>query len=723
MSQLKNSGHSIASADFEVVERAAEEGHKVTNLWEFLNSTETRRMWEAAWEFCDDVAETYAGRVQIDHCDVVHQIRYELVYPIAYALQSFVMAKRCMEALNPRQVSHFPEMEQAFFWDPEQQPCDIFNASVAWAAKCNGIPTVPLASLTKKIESTPASSGRAFTPVRNISRSTSKATYVAVAPGYVFLEQELLFSSFSNSDEDNWLVLTTPTDALSPQIPTQSYDGLITLPFFLPPTVETAIRLLEKESLPILPHKHGDVAAALSNPHLSFVWSYFCKALLGSAKSYLRGYALARAYTPQLLLYGSDVWGHARCFIEGVQATGTPIVSMQHSGLWTKNAVRRATGLQIPTVCWSDYDAVRLKQWRASVSQVLPVGSLRKDHVGVLPNDGLPEGAPAGVRHPRIVFLTSRVGALPCEGVDPITHREVWKKLLAWCDRKSDWQFVIKPHPRYDHHDLYESWSRKAEYHNLSVDRRPAREALATASVAILVSRTSTVAVDVCAMGIPLFYLKAANDVVDPDIFDGHGIEALEDVTQLIARVTEVVSDLTIKKGVLNKQNRFLRKVMAATGQKSVERMKVEIERLALSDAQVSEPDPALRWVFDVVRLVETVLRGGASLSGAAIEFDRLRINAKKYNWQAFRYFEPSVLGSYLAGLPTAWSYYAPKAPSRTGVVKGILKTLPKILLPSRAQRSALLRDACYLDAELAELNGRRLGHIYWKFRSRLCVR
>lgn len=711
----------LASGDFQVCWEASRAGRVVSNLWTYYSSAAAEANDAAAWEYCEAMAKELAGKVMQQDCDLIAQMRYDLFYPIRDALHSDAMVGRCLDELSPTEISCFGEMSEAYFWDPPNRPPDIFNAAVWWAAQKRGIAVhhlrLPLPNTQPK-DPTQHPFTLLPSPLSRSFESTSY-DYVAVCPANDYREQELLLASIKDSEVARWLVVSDPGIASGCALPQVSYQAIRDLPFEAGSTRSSILAVAEM-GLPIPDALPKGLRDALSNPALVFLWRYFCRALEDGSRAHLMGQWLARASAPRLVFQGYDVWGTVRCFIAGLRRHGVHVLSNQHAGIGADNTRKRTLGLEIPTLCWGNHEVNELRRWRAATSIVSPVGTLRRDYAELKHEYVSHEPKePLQNNRPKIVLLTSIVGDMGDPVADLSSHQRTWERILDWCDRRSDWDFVIKPHPRYDYSDLYEGWcgtsGRRA---NLSISRLSARDALRGATVAVLVNIASTVVADACFLQVPIFYLKEAVFSWASSTLD-HGIATVHSVEELMDRVELLLDDHSVRNDMLERQARFLRNELRATGADAVALVRAEIERWATPKKDARVPDAPSRWILDLLHLAESTLRGALSKGEASLRFKELGVAGRAHSWTSEDLLPNRSVGDHLLRLPCRWPHFTIGAPTRSQVVCWIYRALPRALRPSLLRLRSILSETCHQDGGVRFCAGERSAYL-WEAASQL---
>lgn len=677
-------GITVVTGDFQVHHEAGRLNLPVLDLWDGYGDEEAGANDLAAWSYCEAMAGLVAGRVVRDGCDLVERMKYELFYPVRFAIHADAMVRRCMDRHPPESVACFGRMSRSFSWDPVDQPSDVFNAAVTWVAEQRGIAIQHVSEGSPPAEPS-AGDGTGLQecrPSRAAFALPSRVHVVSVCPAYDYKEQELLLERMAEERSPSWMAIGDSEPAASIRLPQIRFESVLWLPYATDQATAAA-RQLASIGLPPAAGMPDHVRLALANPHLRFVWSHFCRSVEASARSHAMGSLLGRALRPALVLHGDDTWGAARCFMAGLWSCGTHTLANQHGGLGHDYSCRRHIGVRGAALCWGEFDGSSVRKWRDPSATVDLVGSLRRDTEDLLRSSAERAQPAQGTGRQKVVLLTTRVADMACPLASVTRHRATWEALLALCRGHPEWDFVIKPHPRYDYREVYEDWCRSGRQSNLSVAVGPARHVLEGAAAAVLVNYPSSVAVDACALRIPLVYLKPATYSWAPALLEGTGVIVADDVPALDRALSDLIQDAAARETCLEKQDDFLRRAVVGVGSVAVAKAALRVEAEADAAPTRDPPDGALRWVLDMIAAIEGSLLARARGRAMSDEFERLRQRGARVHFEAQGLLHLRETGEYLLGLVTGWPYFCPSAESRVRIVRLVFRALPAGLRPS----------------------------------------
>ncbi|MCZ7590766.1 MAG: hypothetical protein M5U15_00845 [Kiritimatiellae bacterium] len=704
----------LATGDVQVLYEAGRAGLPVVDLWEYFYETDANQLDAAAWSFCDALARNLAGRVVQGECDVIFEMRNELAYPVRYALVAATLVGRCLAAHNPDAVECFGEQSESFAWDPPDIPPDIFNAVVESIARERNLPIELLRLHDRVVDSSRASPEICELLELQFStkavRAANDISYLALSGGQDYSEAEALFLSLMPDEAKRWMLASSPMRSRALNLPQLDVQLLRGMPFEMSPALESIDRL-PCTSLGDIGHVDSELPQILKSPTLGFVWRHFLASLKKGVFAYCQGWSLGCAYAPKAGFYGWDAWGVARCCLAGLRAAGARMISVHHSGVGYQRSCRRVKGLATSVLCWGEYDGAALRLYRDRNSKVLAVGSMRRDHADLLKMNQLRRASQIVPKsRPKIVLLTAQLGNMAMPIAKVSSHKRTLEGIVEWCEACPDWDFVIKPHPRYDYYEIYETLCQQNRISNLTIERRNARETLQDATIAVLLNVPSTIVLDCCAMRVPVWFLNETGFASFPALFEDRGVAVVSDVDTLKGEVARVLSNTLLREQMLHRQDEFLRRMIVAVGPEAVANVRVELARLA-GDAQgPGAPNRELRWVFDVVEMAEIAMRGGMGAREIVNAFADLAKVAQYLAWANLPLVRSDRVGEYLLNLPTAWQFYAREGMARARIVRLINKALPVSIRPARRVYRNALRDACYLDGTLA----RRMGRVTW---------
>jgi hypothetical protein len=254
-----------------------------------------------------------------------------------------------------------------------------------------------------------------------------------------------------------------------------------------------------------------------ANPHLRFQ-------LAATAVEITQARALQRVFDaivaslrPSVVVVGHDAFTVERALEQTCTRHMVPVVSLFHGGLTPLSGDVGLLGAADITAIWSRDDRERLAVCGFATRALVEIGSLRFDdrYRADRGRNGQPRFNAPSRRHPvgqrTIVILTSptHVGSgFPT--VDVASYRKAWKELSAAARRRSDWRFVIRPHPAFDQLEYFAGIVRETSGNVIMSTAVGIEEALRDADLAVLMNYCSTAAIDALFADIPLLFVSSA---------------------------------------------------------------------------------------------------------------------------------------------------------------------------------------------------------------------
>jgi len=232
------------------------------------------------------------------------------------------------------------------------------------------------------------------------------------------------------------------------------------------------------------------------SPHVRFQLDAFRERIFLCGRVAEAASWLMEHLAPTLCVQGLDAYGPGRVWGRAARASGARTVTFLHGDL--SPHVHKYDRLRSE----ADLLVVRSDHDRAAM---LDLGRTPDGLIVQRPAPTAERRADAG-KGEEILLLTALTGyGLYNPMVPSARLRRDWEALTAMMARHPDLRFRIKPHPRYDHFDLYE---RLPLPENVRFDRDiPLEEALAKARAAVMVDYPSSVVLACLRAGIPLIYL------------------------------------------------------------------------------------------------------------------------------------------------------------------------------------------------------------------------
>ena len=641
----------VATSDLDVWVDLKAEGREPINLLDYLDAREAAANKETSWRLCACVADALKGRFLFEGCDLAERIQNDLFHAFAYILNSLGVIQKVMSAEHPESVLYFKEMEKLICWDAPESPVDVFNAIVANCAERAGIPARGNLALGAETETTQ--------PVYQTSKEVRRQlpqtlAVISIGPSIGLNESWALLESVASRGHPSWLLLDDGTAPFS--VSSLRLTSLLNMPFDLDPIVHAVNGVGDTVRAALA----RDPAAALlvQNEHLGFMWDEYSRWLVTAARWYVLAQFLSDALRPDIVLTGYDIFGTLKCFTESLQKCGVHTVSIHHTS-FDLSMLRRHQGVRGDVVTWGVYDSRDIGVWRET-GRILEAGTFRRDLAPLRDTEIAARTEKSGnkpVSNPCVVLLTSRVTDLLDAAASSSQHYDDWVELVSYIARHPDWDFVIKPHPRYDYVLLYEEIINRAPG-NVRMFKGSAAEILSVADVALEVNTPSSVAIEASAASVPVVYLKSALYCNLPNALEDGGVVLVETVTEMEKTVARLLTDDIYRAEVLKTQADFMRRAVVASGSEAVRRMFAYMEDVIGSSKQEAA-DPAARWLIDALMCVDYGMRGDYTRGEFLRRMGELRGRGKALDFDRLELFKLGELGPYILNW-AVWQNWPP---------------------------------------------------------------
>lgn len=224
---------------------------------------------------------------------------------------------------------------------------------------------------------------------------------------------------------------------------------------------------------------------------------------------------------PVFVALGHDAFTRERWLVHLARQRKIPSVALFHGGLGHHVTWRGAVGDADHLLVWGRDDERALRMHGVEADRIHVVGSLQyeRKYLGEPPPPQSAAGETTRLARaklnlpadrPVVTFLTASTSAGLAQIVaDPDVHRQTWRQLLALAGRRSDLTFIVKPHPSYDHHELYRCMLASEPSNVLLADGKNLTDVLAATDVAVLVNYCTTAGMESIFMNIPTVFVRA----------------------------------------------------------------------------------------------------------------------------------------------------------------------------------------------------------------------
>lgn len=584
----------VASADYDLTQTLRAVGVDVVDLFTFATEQIVHESRDQAWSVAAALRRNPPPEADLDGCNLVERTANEIVFPWNEVFFQRALIDACLAQYLPHRVYGFPEMEQSYEWDfPPDQPADVFNATVAYCASTHGIqyctaipPTQSAEPTTQHLAQIPPVPYSGLDPAQVTGYRT-----ICFAPNVAALgHMRALISALSKEARTDWLIVTDSNERLG--LPTLRQELLLGLPFELPnwslqdPETQREI-LLAYLAIQV----DDSVGRILSDALFSFIWHHYATRQADWARWYRAASFLAASTEVSAVIVGYDVLAANRVIAAAFARNAIPTLSIDHVGCGVDASHRRNIGAAAHVAVWGEADRLGNERWRGPHWEAIEVGTLRADHAAL---EGTTQFDVDSSRHhlatrstgrPRILLFTSKFANARMVNGTIADFERSWSDLLALITRRSDWDFVLKPHPNYDHYTLYESKQfllPNLQVINTQVIKAGAstQELLKAADVAILVNCPSTTAIDAIGLGVPVLYLNDASWAGQKSPIEGVLAAGIGSIAELETEINRLLSGEEYRAQIVQSSRVGLSKLVVAASHGAVTRVRSAIERL-----------------------------------------------------------------------------------------------------------------------------------------------
>ena len=254
----------------------------------------------------------------------------------------------------------------------------------------------------------------------------------------------------------------------------------------------------------------------LASPHLGFQLDRIFAELAAAARIGESFAGLLDELAPSLVVLGHDGFTVERLLVRIARSRGIPTAALIHGGLRPRRVYRDIIGEADRLLVWGEEDAQALGSAGLDQDRIAVVGSLAYEGSNRGPAAVRPPAALAAARaalglpldRPLILALTAMVTRGLAAMARPTEHRASWHELADLARRRADLTFAIKPHPSYDHFELYRRMTRGGPRNLVLLADAPLATALFAANATLLVNYGTTAALEGVLAGVPALYLQ-----------------------------------------------------------------------------------------------------------------------------------------------------------------------------------------------------------------------
>ncbi len=302
----------------------------------------------------------------------------------------------------------------------------------------------------------------------------------------------------------------------------------------------------------VVPDAVGVPADLLDNPYLRFQLARVAAELRAAARIGAAFGALLDVLRPALCVLGPDAFTVERVLVRVARRHGVPAASLIHGGFRPRRIYRDVTGEADRLLVWGPEDVAGLSAAGIDRDRIRAVGSVlyaeRSRRAPAQPGDAETARARAAIGlpadRPLVLLLTATIAKGLAAIARPATQRACWREIAALAARRPDLTFAIKPHPSYDHFELYRRLAGSGPANLLYLEDVSLAAALAATTVSVLINYATTAAMEGLHLGIPTVFWQA--DLLPgngDDPLAGGGAVAVDSILALEAAIDRLVRD------------------------------------------------------------------------------------------------------------------------------------------------------------------------------------
>jgi hypothetical protein len=257
----------------------------------------------------------------------------------------------------------------------------------------------------------------------------------------------------------------------------------------------------------------GDPALTLfASPHLRFQLARIAAELTSAVRIGEAFADLLDQERPSLCVLGQDAFTVERVLVRVARSRSIPTVALIHGGFRPRRIYRNVAGETDRLLVWGPEDVAGLIGAGVEPGRVGVVGSVvyqERYPVSPAPPD---EGAVQRARErlglppkrPVVLVLTAAITSGLAAIARPATHRQCWRELTALAAGRPEVTVAIKPHPSYDHFELYRRIADSGPPNLVLLEDVQLAIALTAATAAIMINYSTTAGMECAMSGVPV---------------------------------------------------------------------------------------------------------------------------------------------------------------------------------------------------------------------------
>ncbi len=330
----------------------------------------------------------------------------------------------------------------------------------------------------------------------------------------------------------------------------------------------------------------GDPADMLASPYLRFQLARIVAELQSAARIGAAFGELLAVVRPALCVLGHDAFTVERVLVRVARRHGVPTAALIHGGFRPRRIYRDVTGEADRLLVWGAEDTDGLIAAGVAPERVRTVGSIiyeqRHRPAGAAQETGIVARARAALGvpadRPLVLVLTATTTKGLAAIARPAVHRACWRQLAALAARRPDLTFAIKPHPSYDHFELYRRLVRDGPESLVFLEDVPLPAALAAAAVTVLINYTTTAAMESVLVGVPVVLWQAGlHPGNGDDPLSAGGALIVTNIAALEAAADRLLADTGARTAALAAAARATERILGGPGVPAIDRVVAEL--------------------------------------------------------------------------------------------------------------------------------------------------
>lgn len=287
---------------------------------------------------------------------------------------------------------------------------------------------------------------------------------------------------------------------------------------------------------------------------------------------------------PDLVIFGHDAFTVERVLVNACKLRGISTIGLLHSGLGFKYGLRGIVGDVSHILVWNYVDKKFLIDFEISCERLFVIGSLRFEDKYKNYSKALSKSLLAPLKKRRnVLILTAAINSgLSAPIADQKKHLNLILELIELIKRRHDLVFTIKPHPSYDHFELYRQL-RNLGLRNLIFDENlNLDDAVKSADVCLMLNYFTTAAIDAIFQNIPIIFFNNAVFPLDNWIINdinGH-IEKVDNIESLENLIDCLFSDRELRNKFLIRNSKLLVDILGDSKSNSSQNFSSFIEKV-----------------------------------------------------------------------------------------------------------------------------------------------